>query len=177
MKKKIAIIASLVIVAAAGIVALSQNTKEIKALLTGYEEVPVISTTGNAELRARISNDDSRIDYELSYADLQGTITQSHIHVGQVGVNGGISVWLCSNLASPPTPAGVQPCPAPPATITGTLTASNVVGPNAQGIAPGELSELIQAIRAGKTYVNIHSTIWPGGEVRSQIDPGKGDHH
>jgi hypothetical protein len=177
MKKKILMV-SLIIIIAAGAVVVSQNTKEIKALLTGYEEVPVVSTTGSAELRARISNDDSQIDYELIYADLEGTVTQAHIHIGQVGVNGGISLWLCAN--NPPitnAPPGTQPCPQPPATITGTLTAANVNGPTAQGIGAGELDEVIKAIRAGKTYVNIHSTTWPGGEIRSQIDPGLGNHH
>jgi hypothetical protein len=175
--KKIALAASLVIVVGAGIVVVSQIQRDIRSMLTGYEEVPVVSTTGNADFRARINNFDTQIQYALSYADLEGTITQSHIHFGQPGVNGGISIWLCSNLASPPTPAGVQPCPMPPATITGTLDASKVVGPAAQGIAPGEWDEVIQAMRAGKTYVNIHSTTWPGGEVRSQIHPTDGMQH
>ena len=175
MKRRI-FLASLMLLITVAVV-LPNGIKEIKALLIGYEEVPAVSTGAGGELRARISNDETSISYELSYSDLEGSVTQSHIHLGQPGVNGGISVWLCSNLASPPTPPGVQPCPPPPATITGTLTAADVVGPAGQGIDPGQFSELIQAIRARSTYVNIHSTKWPGGEVRSQIDPGKGDHN
>ena len=175
MKRRI-FLASLMLLITAAVV-LPNGIKEIKALLIGYEEVPAVSTGAGGELRARISNDETSISYQLSYSDLEGNVTQSHIHLGQPGVNGGISVWLCSNLASPPTPPGVQPCPPPPATITGTLTAADVVGPAGQGIDPGQFSELIQAIRARSTYVNIHSTKWPGGEVRSQIDPGKGDHN
>jgi len=45
-----------------------------------------------------------------------------------------------------------------------------VVGPAGQGIAPGELDEFIRAIRAGVTYVNVHSTKFPSGEIRGQIN-------
>jgi hypothetical protein len=105
----------------------------------------------------------------LSYSSLEGTVTQAHIHFGDRDVNGGISVWLCSNLTSPPTPPGVQACPAPPATITGTVSAADVVGPAAQGIDTGQFSELVRQIENGLTYANVHSTRFPGGEVRGQI--------
>jgi hypothetical protein len=131
-----------------------------------------------AELRARLSDDATALDYELSYADLEGAVTQAHIHFGQKGVNGGISVWLCGNPGpGVAPPAGTPPCPPSPATVTGTLTAADVVGPAGQGIAAGELAELVAAIRAGKTYANVHSTKFPGGEVRSQIEPGGGNGH
>lgn len=171
-----ALLASVMLLMAVGVV-LSQGPKEFKAVLIGNEEVPAISTTANGEFRARISRDETEISYELSYADLEGDVTQSHIHFGQHGVNGGISVWLCSNLASPPTPEGTQPCPPPPATISGTIMAGDVVGPAGQGISAGEFAELVRAIRAGDTYVNVHSSLFPGGEIRSQINPGKGKRH
>ena len=153
----------------------AQGFKKISELLTGYQEVPSVSTTGTGDFNARISNDGSRIDWELSYADLEGAVQQAHIHFGQKGVNGGISVFLCTNLGN--GPAGTQPCPAPPATISGTILAADV-SPNipataaarTQGINTGEIDELIKAIRAGATYVNVHSTTWPGGEIRSQIN-------
>ena len=160
----------------------AQGFKKISEFLTGYEEVPSVSTVATGTFNARISNDASRIDWELSYSDLEGAVQQAHIHFGQKSVNGGISVFLCSNLGN--GPAGTQPCPAPPATISGTIVAADV-SPNipataaarAQGLEPGEMDELIAAIRAGKTYVNVHSTKFPGGEIRSQIGPnGHADH-
>ncbi len=86
---------------------------------------------------------------------------------------------LASGFAATPVPgvtppAGTQACPPSPATVTGTLTAANVVGPAGQGIAAGEFAELIRAIRAGKTYANVHSTKFPGGEIRSQIEGNSG---
>lgn len=163
-------------------VVLAQGFKRISELLTGYEEVPSVSTTASGNFTARISNDESRIDWELSYSDLEGAVQQAHIHFGQKGVNGGISVFLCTNLGN--GPAGIQPCPAPPATISGTIMAADV-SPNipataaarTQGINTGEIGELINAIRAGATYVNVHSTTWPGGEIRSQIDGNSGHKH
>src|SRR4029453_10971189 len=64
--------------------------------LDGYEEVPAVSTTGNGTFRATI-NPDQTITYSLSYADLQGTVQQAHIHFGQLSVNGGIVAFLCTN--------------------------------------------------------------------------------
>ena len=150
-------------------VALAQGFINFKELLTGYEEVPSVSTGASGEFNAQIRKD-STVDWELSYSNLEGTVQQAHIHLGQQGVNGGISVFLCSNLTTPAPPPGTQACPAPPATISGVFRASNVIGPAAQGIAPGQFDELIAAMRAGATYVNVHSSTWPGGEIRSQID-------
>jgi hypothetical protein len=181
---KVKILLASVVILIALIVVIPQAANQLNAMLNGYEEVPAVSTRANGVMRARIADDqtggvitfEGKIQYELSYTDLEGNVTQAHIHLGQPAVNGGISVWLCSNLPSPPTPAGTQPCPPPPATIFGTATAANVIGPTAQGIAPGEFAELIRAIRAGKTYVNVHTDKFPGGEVRSQIDTGEHNH-
>ena len=155
-------------------VALVQN-KKIREFLSGFSEVPAVSTEAEGEFQARISADESQIDYELSYSDLEGSVTQAHIHFGQKDVNGGISVWLCGNPSATVTPpTGTPACPPSPATVTGSLTAANVVGPTSQGIAAGEFAELIRAIRAGKTYANVHSTKFPGGEIRSQIEGNSG---
>lgn len=155
--------------AAGGVVAALTGGDVWRALMNGAEEVPSVSTVASADFHAAVSADGNSVAYALRYRNLEGTVTQAHIHVADSDVNGGVSVWLCSNLTSPPTPAGVQPCPAPPATITGTFSAVDVVGPSAQGIAPGEYAELLQAARAGLTYANVHSTKFPGGEVRGQI--------
>ena len=50
-----------------------------------------------------------------------------------------------------------------------------MTGPAGQGIAPGEYEELLRAIRAGATYANVHSTKYPGGEIRAQLDRGHDD--
>jgi hypothetical protein len=131
-----------------------------------------------------ISRDRTSIAYVLNYEGMEGDVTQSHIHVGQVGVNGGISIWLCgTTIATPPNPgpAGTQVCPGLRAgTVTGTITAAEVIGPTGQGIAAGEFAEVLAAIEAGHTYANVHSLRNTGGEIRGQIrngDDDDDDHH
>jgi hypothetical protein len=168
-------VASLTLVAlAAGSVAVAQNFVQVRAALGGYSEVPAVSTTGTGHFTARIDTTNQQITWELSYEALQGAVQQAHIHFGQADVNGGISAFLCSNLGN--GPAGTPPCPPSPATISGTIMPADVIGPAAQGIAPGQFDELVAAIRAGKAYANVHSTTWPGGEARGQIAPGHGGH-
>jgi CHRD domain len=181
MKKLTALSIALISMAAVTL-AFSDGFKNIKEFLIGYEEVPAVSTTGNGEFRARINRDETEIAYTLSYSALEGDVQQAHIHIGNVGVNGGITVFLCTNLGN--GPAGTQPCPAAPATITGVIRAADV-SPNIpataaariQGLDTGEFDELLAAIRAGATYVNVHSTRWPGGEIRSQIEHDHSDNH
>lgn len=144
---------------------------KLRTNLTGYEEVVPISTSGGGTFRATINKDKTRIDYKLWFSGTEGTVTQSHIHFGQEGVNGGIMVFLCSNLGN--GPAGTQACPTE-GLVEGSLDASSVVGPAGQGIAAGEFAEVISVIRAGVAYVNVHSTLYPGGEIRGQLD-SRGD--
>jgi CHRD domain-containing protein len=147
----------------------------VSADLIGYQEVPALSTTAKGHFRAWIDTKANTITYKLSYDALEGTVTQSHVHFGQKSVNGGISFFLCSNLPNPP--AGTQACPMPPAEITGVITAEQVIGPGptgtppagGQGIEVGALAEIIAAIREGVAYANVHSTKWPGGEIRGQL--------
>lgn len=140
----------------------------LAATLRGFEEVPVVSSAAGGTFTATLSDDRSNIEYEVNYT-LSGHVTQAHIHIGQKDVNGGIMIWLCSNLASPPTPPGTQACPDSPGTIHGTITAANVVGPAGQGISPGEFFEAQRAILRGVAYANVHSDLFPGGEIRGQI--------
>jgi hypothetical protein len=141
----------------------------LRERLTGYEENSLaLSTTGTGQFRAQIDEDRQEISYRLSYTSLEGTVTQAHIHFGSKSQLGGISVFLCTNLGN--GPAGTQACPAAPATISGTITPADVIGPGAQGIGAGEFAKLLDAIRADATYVNVHSTKYPVGEIRAQLE-------
>ncbi len=136
--------------------------------LHGFQEVPSISSDAEGSFRARISPGEDQIAYELSYHDLQGDVLQAHIHFGQRGVNGGVSVFLCQTATSA-DPTDLAPtCPAS-GSVQGVLQAANVIGPAGQGLSAGELAELIDAIRGGLAYVNVHSTAFPAGEVRGQL--------
>ncbi len=162
--KKLGIMTSLLVVLAAPLVA---RAERIKASLIGYQEVPAVSTVASGAFSATISPDDESIDYELTYSELQGMVTQSHIHVAQLSVNGSIVIWLCGTAMNP-GPAGTQTCP-PSGTITGTITAANVVATPSQQLAAEDLAAVIAAIRAGVAYANVHTDLSPGGEIRGQI--------
>lgn len=141
--------------------------RKLEADLRGFEEIPTLSTPGKGEFEARISRDGTSVDWELEYEDTESDVTQAHIHLGAKAFNGGIMVFLCSNLPNPPP--GTQACTNPSGRLEGTFTAADVIGPAGQGISPGEFAEVIRALRAGATYANVHTVDRPGGEIRGQI--------
>jgi CHRD domain len=164
---------AIAILAMAGLLATATIAKadQLRALLTGYEETPsAVSTTGRGEFVATISPDGDAIVYRESFSGLQGKITQSHIHVGQIGIGGSVVIFLCQT-ASNPDPTGLAPeCPQE-GSVKGVITAANVIqGSQApQQLKANDLAAVITAIRAGVTYANVHTDLSPGGEIRGQI--------
>ncbi len=86
-------------------------------------------------------------------------------------------LWLCDSATNNSPVADTPACPAgttTKATVTGTLDMTDVQailvgGLPAQGIAAGELAEVLTALKAGVTYANVHSGTFPGGEIRAQL--------
>ena len=140
-----------------------------------------VSTKGNGNFRAFIHDRSAMIEYVLNYDGLEGNVTQSHIHFGQASTVGGIVVWLCQTTANPApaSVAAVTPtCPQHTrgGAVTGTIQAAQVLAQPAQGIDAGQFDELVRAIRAGATYVNVHSSLHPPGEIRGQVDDHRHGH-
>jgi len=182
--RKLAIVASLVAVLGLTLVAAAalanrgghgHGGNNFRANLNGYNEVVggpgastgSVSTTGHGRMTLRIFSD--HIHYTLDYADLSGGDTCcAHIHFAQQHVSGGVSAFLCGGGDKPAcTPVNGH--------FEGDIDAADVIGPDVQGIAPGELGELVAAIRAGATYANVHTTpSYPEGEIRGQIGHGNG---
>lgn len=159
----VALVAALIVAGLAGQAVADRSGRMMKARLIGYDEVPSVSSTGRGQLLARFNADESALDYTLSYQNLEGTTTAAaHIHLGQPGVNGGVSAFLCGG-------GGKPACPPVSGSVSGTIVAADVVGPASQGIAAGELAELIAAMRHGATYANVHTDKHPSGEIRGQI--------
>ncbi len=170
-RKSVKVLALVALAVALALPAWAQGTGSTR--LRAFEEVPAVSSPGEGQFTARINGSGTSLSYQLSYRNMQGTVTQSHIHIAQRGVNGGIMIFLCSNLGN--GPAGTQPCPPSPGSISGTIEADDVVAlAAAQGIAAGELGEVIRAMRNGVTYVNVHSDLFPPGEIRGQLRFGRG---
>jgi len=161
-----------VVVALVGGAYVSANEKSktrLKATLDGTQEVPLVVTTGSGTLDLEIDDDAQTIAFELSYDNLEGIapttpggiVTASHIHVGLPGTNGGVSVFFCGG-------GGRPACP-PSGTVTGVISPADVVGPSSQGVTAGEFADLLNVLRQGQTYVNVHTTRSPGGEIRGLI--------
>ncbi len=133
----------------------------VTARLRGFQEVPTISTRARGDFQAQVSPD--RIQFTLTYQDLEAPTTVAHIHFDQrhVATPGNIVAFLCGG-------GGKPACP-PAGTVTGTVTPADIIGPAAQGIEPGAFREVVRALRAGVTYANVHSEKFPAGEIRGQI--------
>jgi hypothetical protein len=146
----------------------------LKASLKPFNEVPTNVTNGTGTFEATINNDSS-ITFTLTYKNLSTNVVQSHIHVGATKTNGAIAIFFCGPTGSP----AHQTCPndsTNSGTVTGTVSAADVII-NGQGIAPGEFSKVLRAIAHGDTYVNVHTKLLPGGEIRGQVVQGEDDDH
>jgi CHRD domain len=167
MRKASIVVLFLSIVLLAAAVPVQAQGGTAIARLRSFEEVPAASTPGTGFFRADISADGSEMTYELSYSTIEGNVTQAHLHFGQRSVNGGIIVFLCSNLGN--GPAGTQACPTKSGTISGTITAANVLAAAGQSFSAGDMPSLLRGIRANVVYANAHTDQLPGGSIRGQV--------
>jgi hypothetical protein len=160
--------AALVALVGTAMVSADSGRRDMKARLSGFQEVPAISTQGTGSLRLRVNEGGTAISFELSYANLEGgAVAAAHIHLAQPGVNGPPIAFLCGGGSKPACPVG-------PATISGTIVAADILDASAQGIAAGQLAEALRAMRAGVTYANVHTAGFPAGEIRGLIGGKKG---
>ena len=138
-----------------------------------------VSSAAKGSFKATLDKTTNIIGYELNYEGLEGDITQSHIHFGQHHTVGGIVIWLCQTTGTPAPAAVAASTPFCPGLrsgkVLGTITPSQVLAQTAQGIDAGEFDEILRALRAGATYANVHSTLFPPGEIRGQIKGAGGD--
>jgi hypothetical protein len=172
MKKAWIVVFALFCVSALAVSAAENEKSRLRAKLTGIEETAgpaTVITDATGTFTATVNNDSS-ITYTLTYKNLSAPITQAHIHIGATKITGGISIFLCTNLGN--GPAGTPACPddaTHSGTVTNTVSAADVVGPTAQGVAPGDFKDVVRAIASHVTYANVHTTAHPGGEIRGQI--------
>jgi CHRD domain len=148
-----------------------ESALNMRARLSGLNEVPPKATMGEGTFSAKAEK--GVIHYTLTYSGLSTPALQAHLHFGQPAVNGGIFVFLCSNLGN--GPAGTPACPAGGGTVTGTITAADIltVVPD-QGVNAGDLATALRIIEAGDAYANVHTTRFPAGEIRGQVHSGDG---
>jgi hypothetical protein len=149
----------------AGLVAVGVATAAVNghwnAHATGDNEVPPNASRAQAQANLKLSADGESLSYKLNVANIEN-VTQAHIHMAPSGTNGAIVAWLYPSAP----PSQLIPGRSSGTLGEGTLTAASLVGP----LAGQPLSALVDAIDSGNAYVNVHTSQFPPGEVRGQVD-------
>ncbi len=124
-------------------------------IVDGTQEVPPRSTNAFGSMAYNV--DDSNLSIGGSFNVFNLTLTggpqlvsAAHIHEAPRGVNGPVRFDLLANLAGAPIVSGNMITFA----FRGTLANNSILA----------------AMIAGNTYINVHTTRFPGGEIRGQID-------
>jgi hypothetical protein len=158
------------------------RAQEYQAKLSGFQEVGglnaetgAILSTGEGTLKLSVDKIAKTFTYTLTYAFPSTTnVLQSHIHFGKEHVPGGIVLFFCTNKGN--GPGGTPTCPAFAGTVTNTVTAADVIAVAGQNVTAGDFDAVVAALTSNSAYANIHTTAFPGGEIRGQIHPVVRDH-
>ncbi len=138
------------------------DNRQFRAKLSGLNETPqTIFSGGSGTFRATLSDDGTSLTYTLTYTGLTGALA-AHIHFGAPATSGGVVAFLCGG-------GGKPDCPLSSGTVTGTITAANVLASAGQGFPANNFAALIASMRGGATYVNVHTPAHPGGEIRGPV--------
>jgi hypothetical protein len=146
--------------------------------LTGDEEVCptcVVSTPADSRAQGQAIfrvNSASSVDFRLIASNIDNAF-MAHIHCGAAGTNGPIRMWLYPVIG----PTGAAPLR--PGTRQNGVLASGTFDPT--GVTCPDGKSLLESIRTGGTYVNVHTNDgagaantgpgdFPGGEIRGQLD-------
>lgn len=120
-----------------------------EAALDGAQEVPPVATTASGTGVVVFSADDATIWYRVDYSGLSGAPAAAHIHLGAVGANGGV-LFPLSATATP---------------MLGALTSADFTPTG----SVTDYAGAVAAIKSGGTYINVHTSANPGGEIRGQL--------
>jgi hypothetical protein len=161
--KRITMLAGLVVlVLALAVPAAAGSQRNFRAHLAGRNEVPPVDTNAQGQAIVRISDDETSLQFKLIVANIED-VTQAHIHCGAAGVNGPVVVFLY----------GFGPVVSPNGVLSeGARTNADVNPVGSSAACPGgvaNFAELVEKIRSGDAYVNVHTLANPGGEIRGQI--------
>ena len=150
--------------------------KDLRAFakLSTFNEVLPKGTGASGTFRARLSPDGSTLNWSFTWSGLTGPPLFAHLHFAQSGVNGNVMTFLCGGPAGNPDIPAKPACPQTTSgSITGSTTAADIIALNSgttdQGLDLHDFETFLNAIRAGDAYANMHTTRFPGGEIRGQL--------
>jgi CHRD domain-containing protein len=168
-------LAALVAVLGLTVVATSadEGTVSMRAKLTGFQESPPKLSPSTGSFEATVTG--STLSYKLTYSKLSSPAMVAHIHFGQPAVNGGVFLWLCGTPAAG-APKGTPPCPPDGGTVSRSgITAADIQAVPAQNLTAGDFAGALNIITSGIAYVNVHTTLFPAGEIRGAVKSSSGD--
>ena len=125
-----------------------QQSQTFTAKLTGNNEVPPVNTPATGMAQFQLSSDGKELNYDLSATNLNGFM-MAHVHQGKAGENG-------------------PPVTTPLSLGKGKITSSDLQGP----LAGKQISDLVNIMKSGGVYVNVHTQQNQNGEIRGQITSG-----
>jgi hypothetical protein len=130
------------------------SEQKYTAKLSGKEEVPPNESPATGLAWVKTMNE--TVGYKVNVTDIDKA-TAAHIHFGEAGKNGPIILTLYKSDK-------------PTELKNGTLGEANVTASNLEGPMKGKaITDLVTAMKNGTTYVNVHSTDFPDGEMRGQL--------
>jgi hypothetical protein len=142
----------------------SDERRAFVAVLKGSNEVSQVpvETDGFGFAAIGVNHAETAIGFVLTAFRLENIVV-AHIHCGAAGVNGPVVADLFVP-AAPVTKNGLL--------AHGVITDANVIDRPDSAACPGgvtDLAGLLEKIRTGNAYVNVHTTAFPGGEIRGQL--------
>ena len=134
----------------------SQPIESYITFLKDTEEVPPTNTTSIGIAKFIVDYNLTQIKYLINVTNIEN-VTAAHIHYGNSGENGPVVVTLLKS----DQPSGM---------ITGLLSSGNITSTDLQGqLKDKQISDLVQIMKNGSAYVNIHTEQNPNGEIRGQL--------
>ncbi len=148
---------SLILILTFALAVSAEARESFGAELSGNAEVPPVETDTTGAFRFRYDDFDSTAAYRLRVRD-GVRITQAHLHCGLEGENGPPIIFLAGFHENGWDVNGNW-------VDNATVTDDNIFN----DVCGATLAEIVEAIRNGNVYVNVHSVANPGGEIRGQV--------
>jgi hypothetical protein len=130
--------------------------KSFKAMLSGSEGVPSVTTMAKGEATLKLSRNGKKLSYKVKVSDID-SVTAAHIHMGKMGENGPPIALIHVKVKKVGKFSGTL--------AKGTITAKDLMG----SLKGKTVEDLAGEIEAGNAYLNVHTVTYPDGEIRGQI--------
>ncbi len=134
--------------------------EKFSATLAGTSAVPATASTNTGSITLSIVPGDSILKFELSVGNMAG-ITQAHLHTAAAGANGNVLAWLL--------PVNGNAAQAGSVALTGVVSLGDIAPSWIRGTPRLAMDSVVALMRAGRVYVDLHSTTFTNGELRGQV--------